>query len=55
MTEQLYEEGAIQDVQGGRNDGRCSSLTVLDNILTVGESVGAKRELAGLTLAQEAS
>jgi hypothetical protein len=29
------EEGGIQDVQGGRSDGGCGSLTILDNILTV--------------------
>jgi hypothetical protein len=31
----LLEEGAIHDVQGGQSDGSRSSLTVLDNILTV--------------------
>jgi hypothetical protein len=30
-------------------------LTILDNVLTVGWSAGAKRKLAGLSLNQEAS
>jgi hypothetical protein len=29
------EEGAIQDVLGGRSDGGRDSLTVLNNVLTV--------------------
>jgi hypothetical protein len=40
------EEGAIQDVLGGRIDGGCDSLTVLNNVLTVGEAAGGE-ERAG--------
>ncbi len=40
------EEGAIQHMQGGRNDGCHGSLTFVDNILTVGESAGGE-ERAG--------
>jgi hypothetical protein len=40
------EEGAIQDVQGGRSDGGRASLTVLDNILTLSEAAGGE-ERAG--------
>jgi hypothetical protein len=36
------EEGAIQDVRGGRSYGRRSSLTFLDNVLIVEESDGDK-------------
>jgi hypothetical protein len=51
----LDEKGAIQDVWGGWSDGGRDSLTVWDIILTVWEAPGAKNELAGLILAQEAS
>ncbi len=47
------EEEAIQDVRGGHGYGYRSSLTFLDNVLTVGESAGG--ELASLTLTQEAT
>jgi hypothetical protein len=31
------EEGAILDVGGIHSDFRCSSFTIFDNVLTVGE------------------
>ncbi len=31
------EEGVSQDVRGVRGDDRCSSFTILGNVLTVGE------------------
>jgi hypothetical protein len=40
------EEGAIQDLWGGRSDGGLYSLTVSDNVLTLWEAVGGK-ERAG--------
>jgi hypothetical protein len=49
------EEGVIQDMRGGSSDDCHGSLIVLDIILTVSLSAGGKEELAGLTLAQEAS
>jgi hypothetical protein len=42
-------------MQGNHSDDCLSFLTILDNVLTVGGSAGAKRELAGLSLNQEAS
>jgi hypothetical protein len=40
------EKGASQYVQGIRSDDCCSSLTILDNVLTVGELSGGE-ERAG--------
>jgi hypothetical protein len=40
------EEGAIQDVWGGRSNGSRVSLTVWDNILTLWEAAGGE-ERAG--------
>jgi hypothetical protein len=31
------EEGASQDVRNLHSDNRCGSLTILDNVLTLGE------------------
>ncbi len=49
------EKGAIQGVLGGWSDGGCDPLTFWNNVLTVWEAAGAKRELAAFILAQEAS
>ncbi len=49
------EEGAIQNVLGGQSDGGRNPLTVWDNILTVWEAAGGKRELVAFIIAQEAS
>ncbi len=40
------EEGTIQDVWGGRSNGGCDSLTILDKVLTVREAAGGE-ERAG--------
>ncbi len=37
------EERASQDMRGGRSDGRRSSTTILDDVLTVGESAKVLR------------
>ncbi len=38
------EEGAIQDMRGGRSYGRRGSLTFLDHVLIVEESAGGKEQ-----------
>jgi hypothetical protein len=40
------EEGAIQDMRGGRSYGWRGSLTFLDNVLTFEESAGCKERSA---------
>ncbi len=41
-----YEDGASLDVRGGHNDFCCSFFTILDNVLTVGESADGKERAA---------
>ncbi len=40
------KEGVIQNVPGDHSDDRCGFLTILDNVLTVGDSAGGE-EWAG--------
>jgi hypothetical protein len=49
------EEGAIQNVSGGHSDDRLSFLKTLTTFSLLESRPGAKRELAGLSLNQEAS
>ncbi len=49
------EEGAIQNVPGDHSDDRHSFLTILDNVLNVGGSAGAKSKVASIRLNQGAS
>ncbi len=49
------EEGASQDIWGSCSEDHRGSITIIDNVLTLGELAGGKSNLAGLTLAQKAS
>jgi hypothetical protein len=46
---------ASQDVRGIRSDNHHDSLTILDNVLIVGDSAGGDKRAGGLTLTQETS
>jgi hypothetical protein len=48
------EEGAIENVPGDHSYDRHSFLTILDNVFTVGGRLGAKSEMTGLSINQEA-
>jgi hypothetical protein len=43
VTKLLYKEGTSQDMRGVCSNNYCGSFTILDNILTVGESAGSGR------------
>ncbi len=58
VTKMLYEgmkKGKSESVWGNHSDDRCNFMTMLYNILTIGESARVKNELAGLTHTQEIS
>ncbi len=38
------EEGAIEYAQGNHSPDRCVFLTILDNVVTVGESAGVEEQ-----------